>query len=355
MDRALTIALRGWGRVSPNPMVGAVLLKGGSVVSEGFHAVYGGPHAEIAALAACPEPEGTTCVVNLEPCAHHGKTPPCTEALIAAKVRRVVIAMLDPHAEAGGGAKRLEAAGVEVEVGLCAQRAAALNAPFLWNVARPARPFVALKLATSIDGCIADADGKSRWISGQVAREYVQWLRAGFSAIGVGARTSLADDPQLTVRGPLQPRVPPARVLFVRSTPVPATLKMFESTSGARTIVVVPPKWQASVEAHLSGGRVELLVARDLSTALRNLKAGGITSILVEGGGRLGAALLGEDLVDRLYWIQSPKWLGSGIPAFPLRSSLALDTSPTWTPTERRSLGADTLLVVDRQLCLQGS
>jgi diaminohydroxyphosphoribosylaminopyrimidine deaminase / 5-amino-6-(5-phosphoribosylamino)uracil reductase len=229
MDRALDLALRGWGRVAPNPMVGAVLLRDGMIVSEGFHAEYGAPHAEAAALAACTHPEGTTCVVNLEPCGHQGKTPPCADALIAAKVHRVVMAVRDPHGEARGGADRLRAAGIEVEVGLRAQVAAALNASFLWNVARPARPFVALKLATSIDGCIADADGKSRWISGPVAREYVQWLRAGYQAVAVGARTALADDPQLTVRGTVLPRIPPTRILFLRSTPVPPSMKMLRS------------------------------------------------------------------------------------------------------------------------------
>src|SRR5574341_146615 len=193
MDRALALALWGWGRVSPNPLVGAVLVRDGQVIAEGYHAEFGGPHAEAAALAACPDPRGATCVVNLEPCAHHGKTPPCADALVAAGVRRVVTALSDPHAEARGGRGVLERAGVEVKTGIRREAAAALNAAFLWGLARPDRPFVALKMATSLDGFIADAQGRSKWISGPEAQDYVHWLRAGFDAIGVGRRTADAD------------------------------------------------------------------------------------------------------------------------------------------------------------------
>src|SRR5947208_6455427 len=201
MERALDLARRGWGRVAPNPMVGAVILTGDSAVAEGYHAEYGGPHAEVVALEAAGErARGATLVLNLEPCAHHGKTPPCTDAILAAGVARVVAAIPDPDPQARGGAAVLRGRGVSVSIGLLAEAGAALNAPFLFAREQAERPFVALKLATSIDGRIADAAGSSRWVSGEAAREHVHWLRAGFDAIAVGGTTALRDDPQLTVR-----------------------------------------------------------------------------------------------------------------------------------------------------------
>src|SRR6266487_928368 len=162
MRRALELAWRGWGRVSPNPLVGAVVLRGDEAVAEGWHAEYGGPHAELAALhAAGDKARGATLVVTLEPCAHHGKTPPCTDAIRAAGVRRVVAAVRDPDPEARGGIEVLKRAGIETSVGACAEQAAAQNAPFLFTRLQTDRPFVALKLATSIDGRIADAGGRS--------------------------------------------------------------------------------------------------------------------------------------------------------------------------------------------------
>src|SRR5881398_2563783 len=214
MERALDLARRGWGRVAPNPLVGAVVLAGDAVVAAGYHAEFGGPHAEVVALRAAGErARGATLVVNLEPCAHHGKTPPCTEAIIAAGVTRVVAAISDPDPDARGGAAALRAHGVTVSLGLLREAAAALNAPFLFAREQAERPFVALKLATSIDGRIADAAGSSQWVSGEAAREHVHWLRAGFDAIAVGGTTALRDDPQFTVRGPVTPRRPPVRVV----------------------------------------------------------------------------------------------------------------------------------------------
>ena len=210
MARALDLAWRGWGRVQPNPLVGAVVLAAGELVGEGWHPEYGDRHAEALALSAAGErARGATLVVTLEPCAHQGKQPPCTDAILRSGVRRVLAAMPDPNPVAAGGGDRLRAAGVEVEIGPLADAAAAQNAMFLHSISHPNRPFVALKLATTLDGRIADGSGHSRWISGQEAREYVQWLRAGFDAIAVGGRTARLDDPSLTVRGPVRPRVPP--------------------------------------------------------------------------------------------------------------------------------------------------
>ncbi len=315
MERALELARRGWGRVAPNPLVGAVVLQGGAVVGEGYHAEYGGPHAEVVALEAAGErARGATLVVNLEPCAHHGKTPPCVEAIVAAGVARVVAAIRDPDPQARGGAGVLRGRGVDVAFGLLAEAAAALNVRFLFAREQAERPFVALKLATSIDGRIADAQGSSRWVSGEAAREYVHWLRAGFDAIAVGGTTALGDNPELTVRGPVTPRKPPVRVVFDRRA-------MLNETVG-----------------------------------LRMLREAGIQSVLCEGGGALGAKLLADGLVDRFYWVQAPVWLGEGaVAAFPGVPAALLAEARRWVPVERRALGSDTLLVLDRRLCLPES
>ena len=340
MERALALALRGWGRVAPNPLVGAVLLRDGIVVGEGFHAEFGGPHAEVAALAACPEPAGTTCVVNLDPCTHFGKTPPCVDALIVAKVRRVVIALPDPNPVSAGGADALRRAGIAVDLGVAKEAAAALNAPFLWSVRRPERPFVALKIATSADGFMTDGSGRPQWISGPEARDYVHGLRAGFDAIGVGRLTAETDDPQLTVRGPLVPRVPPSRVVFTRSG-VRADLDVIRTAGEVPTIVVTGPGRQPGI------GEAQVIVAEGLKDSLVKLRAKGIRSLLIEGGATLAQALLEDALVDRLYAIRAPSPLGSG-------KGVNLDRAKSWAVTERRTLGGDTLLVMDRELCLQG-
>jgi diaminohydroxyphosphoribosylaminopyrimidine deaminase/5-amino-6-(5-phosphoribosylamino)uracil reductase len=351
MDRALALAATGWGRVAPNPLVGAVLLRHGAVIAEGYHAEFGGAHAEAAALAACGDATGATCVVNLEPCAHQGKTPSCAAALVRAGVRRVVAAIRDPDPVARGGAEVLRAAGVEVEFGLGDRAAAALNAPFLWATARPARPFVALKVATSLDGFLADAEGKSQWISGPEAREYAHWLRAGYDAIAVGHRTAVRDDPQLTVRGPVVPRVPPWRVIFAREQ-VEAGLRVFADRLAERTVVLVNPGAAGRVEREIGSRGVRVIAAANLAAGLEALRSLGARSLLVEGGGRLHTAFLGAGLADRVYWIHAPVWLGTGVAAFGARDPVTLDGAAAWSVVERRALGRDSLLVVDRELCL---
>ena len=351
MDRALSLAMRGWGQVAPNPLVGAVLMRDGHVIGEGFHAAFGEPHAEVQALAACPEATGATCVVNLEPCAHVGKTPSCVDALAAAGVARVVFAVRDPDPQAGGGADRLRAAGVEVEDGVCRQAATALNAPFLWTHVRPGRPFIALKLTSSLDGFVADAQGRSQWLSGTTAREYVHWLRAGFDAIGVGRRTAEIDDPQLTVRGEIEPRVTPRRVVFARDGAVSPQLSLVESASQVPTVVFTSANAASRARRELGGTSVAVQIAESLLDAVQQLREQGVRAMLVEGGGMVATALLEADLVDRLYWIQAPVWLGTGSPAFGPRGLTLLGDAQPWTVTERRDLGPDTLLVVDRELC----
>lgn len=357
MERALDLARRGWGRVAPNPLVGAVVLAGDNVVAEGYHAEYGGPHAEVVALeAAGARARGATLVVNLEPCAHHGKTPPCTDQILAAGVGRVVAAVSDPDPQARGGAGVLRAKGVTVSVGLLAEAAAALNAPFLFAREQEERPFVALKLATSIDGRIADAAGSSRWVSGDAAREYVHWLRAGFDAIAVGGLTALHDNPQLTVRGPLTPRRTPVRVVFDRRAMLNQTADLVKTAPEVPTWVMSSPDAPAASVSLLEQSGVRVFRPSSLADGLRALRAAGIESVLCEGGGALGAKLLVDGLVDRLYWVQAPVWLGeAAVPAFPGMAAAPLAAAPRWTPVERRALGPDTLLVLDRRICLPGS
>jgi diaminohydroxyphosphoribosylaminopyrimidine deaminase/5-amino-6-(5-phosphoribosylamino)uracil reductase len=357
MARAIELAWAGWGRVAPNPMVGAVVLAEGRTVGEGWHAEFGRPHAEVVALdAAGVKARGATLVVTLEPCDHEGKTPPCTRAILAAGVRRVVVALRDPNPAARGGIEALRGAGVEVEVGLLADEAAAQNAVFLCARQRDDRPFVALKLATSIDGRIADAEGNARWVSGEEARSWVHWLRAGFDAIGVGGTTALTDNPQLTARGALTPRRPPVRVVFDRRAMLNAGVELVSSARQIPTWVLASPDAPPANAAILEAAGVRVFRPIDVAEGLSLLRGEGIESLLCEGGGALGAKLLADGLVDRLYWVQTPVWLGEqGVPAFPGIPARPLAQAPRWIPVARRVLGADTLLVLDRRLCLPAS
>jgi diaminohydroxyphosphoribosylaminopyrimidine deaminase/5-amino-6-(5-phosphoribosylamino)uracil reductase len=351
MQRAIELGWRGWGRVHPNPLVGAVVLdSAGAVVGEGWHAEYGGRHAERAALeAAGPRAWGGTLVVSLEPCNHQGKQPPCTEAILAAGIARVAYALDDPNPEAAGGAMTLRAAGLAVDAGCLRDAAAAQNAPFLGRWRWPERPWVALKLATSLDGRLADRFGRSRWISGEPARDFVHWLRAGVDAIGVGGATARLDDPSLTVRGEVIPRTEPLRVVFDRTGNLPTTLELLRTARERPTCVVAGPLLSGERTAALEQAGARLIRAAGLHEGMAALRRMGVASMVVEGGGQLAGALLEEGLVDRFYWIQSPLWLGEGgVPAVAGLPGVELATAERWTVVERRALGADTLLVADR-------
>jgi diaminohydroxyphosphoribosylaminopyrimidine deaminase/5-amino-6-(5-phosphoribosylamino)uracil reductase len=351
MRRALRLAWRGWGRVHPNPLVGAVILRDGSVIGEGWHAEFGGPHAEPLALAQAGErARGATLVVTLEPCRHQGKQPPCTRAVQGAGIARVVMALDDPNPEAGGGGVVLESSGVQVERGLESDAAAAQNAGFLHRFADRARPWVALKLATSTDSRIADAQGRSQWISGPEAREWVHWLRAGFDGIAVGAGTVALDDPSLSVRGSVVPRVPPARIIFDDTLATRSSSRLVETAAEFPTILLTSTGTGQGPSAEALRRRgVEVLAMRDLQDGLRQLRERGIEQLLVEGGGRLGGALLEARCVDRFYHVQSPLWLGQqGRAAFAGIPSPSLPDAERWRVVQRRALGHDTLIVMDR-------
>lgn len=348
MRRALELAERGWGRVAPNPMVGAVVVRDGALLGEGWHREYGQPHAEVEALrAAGPAARGATVFVTLEPCSHHGKTPPCTEALIAAGVRGVVYAAPDPNPTAGGGGDVLRNAGVEVHGGLMAGAARDLDGAFFHLHARDDRPFVALKLAMSLDARIADREGRSGWITGEAARGEVHRLRAGFDAVAVGIGTARADDPRLTVRGPLQPRVPPTRVVFDRGLRLPLDSVLARSAGEVPVLVVAGPDAEPERELRLAERGVRVLRAADLPTGLRALREAGVRSMFVEGGSAIAGALLAGGAVDRLYLFYAPLLLGyDGLPAFGRLAGAPIDEAQRWRRISTRTFGEDTLVTL---------
>ena len=350
MRRAIALAWGGWGRVGKNPLVGAVVVKDGVVVGEGFHAEFGGRHGEVAALeAAGPKARGADLVVSLEPCVHYGKTPPCADAIVAAGIRRVVFGAHDVDPKARGGAGALQRAGVSVAAGVLEEDVQAQNALFFHRFAGTRRPFVALKLAVSLDARIADRTGRSQWVSGPVAREYAHWLRAGFDAIAVGAGTATADDPSLTVRGPVKPSRPPLRVVLDRRGEVSHASRVVTTAREVPTLVVLGTDAPAAARAALEAAGVVVAVADDLAPALDELGRRGIESVLVEGGGVLSGRLLKEELVDRIYLIAAPILLGGdGVPAFAGYPGLGVAAVRRWHTVDRRTLGNDSLLVMDR-------
>lgn len=323
MRRALAAARRASGRSWPNPTVGAALLRGGRVIGVGATRPPGGPHAEIVALDAARRRygaaalRGVTLVVTLEPCSFTGRTPPCTDAIVAAGIGRVLVGVRDPDPRSSGrGLRALRAAGVTVEVGLLAEACAEQHRGFFSRVER-GRPWVALKLAATLDGRIATARGESRWISGPAARARVHALRAACDAIAVGAETARADDPELTARRNGRVVHRPVRVVFDGALALPTASRLVRAPDPGRTWVLAsraaPARRRRALEAR--GVRVLGVPLRgahlDLRRALERLGREGLTSLLVEGGGGLAAALLRAGLVDELHWFAAPAWLGA--------------------------------------------
>lgn len=345
MRRALTLAARGWGQVSPNPLVGAVVVRDGTVVGEGYHHAFGRDHAEVVALAmAGGQARGSTVYVTLEPCTHQGKTPPCTEALLAAGVARVVVAVRDPHAVAAGGVERLRGEGVTVDVGVCEEEARELNAAFLHAVTS-VRPWVTLKLAVSIDGAMADHTRRPGWLTGPEARAEVHRLRAQHDAVGVGMGTVFADDPALTVRDARAPRVPPVRVVFSRAGRLPVTSAL-AATARDVPVLVVAQEIDPAYEATLNEMGVDVVTAASLAEALRVLRSRGMHAIMIEGGARLAGALLFEGLADRLVVFTAPVVLGAGaLNAFLLAPAQRAEAAPRLRVVRRQEFGDDLMTV----------
>jgi len=346
MRRALLLARRGWARTAPNPMVGAVVVRDGVVVGEGWHAEYGGPHAEVMALErAGASARGADLYVTLEPCNHLGKTPPCSEAVIAAGVRRVIVAVADPNPLAGGGIARLRQAGLAVTTGVEAAAAEELNAAFLFAHRHAARPFVTLKLAVSLDGMLAPGDRTRRQLTGPEAMKAVHRLRAGVDAVAVGTGTVWADDPQLTVRAGRRPRVAPTRVVFGTPAHLPLEARLVRSARKVPTWLMTAARTPGP-HAALEDRGVRVLVGDGLPAHLGRLRAEGIGHVLVEGGARLAGAFLTAGLVDRLVIFQAPVLLGAGaLPAFGAVSLGSGLTTDRWRVVERRAFGEDQMTV----------
>lgn len=351
MDRALTLALGGWGQVSPNPLVGAVLVAGGRVIGEGFHSHFGADHAEVVAMReGRGESSGATLYVTLEPCSHHGKTPPCTEAILGAGVNRVVYACSDPDHRAAGGASRLLEAGVEVVGGVRAMESARLNESFIWQRLGQG-PWVSLKLGLSLDGRIAARPGVRTDITGPETAEYVHRMRAAHDAILVGGLTACVDDPLLTVRLARSPRVPPTRVVLDPNLRLPEDGRLVGSVDEAPLLVMCREGASAERREQLEdrGAEVVSLTADRkglaLDAVLRDLADRGLRSVMVEGGGRLASALLAGGHVRKQYLIYAPVVLGpDGVPSMGADGVMEIRD---WSVVRRESLGSDTLLELE--------
>ena len=317
MKRALTLAARARGRTSPNPLVGAVIVRDDEIVGEGYHQRAGDLHAEIHALNHAQESaEDATMYVTLEPCCHWGRTPPCTEALIRAKLSKVFVAMRDPNPRvAGGGIRQLEKAGISVEVGICKAESQELNEVFIKYITTQ-RPFVILKSAVSLDGKIATASGESQWITSEASRLKGHEVRAQVDAILVGVGTVLQDNPSLTTRLPDRKNEDSIRVVVDSRGRTPLGAKVFNPDSNAETLIAVtknaPLKKIDALKA--AGADVLIVEAKKgrvcLETLMRELGRREITSVLIEGGAEINAAALQAGIVDKLMFFFAPKLIG---------------------------------------------
>ncbi|HYB42507.1 MAG TPA: bifunctional diaminohydroxyphosphoribosylaminopyrimidine deaminase/5-amino-6-(5-phosphoribosylamino)uracil reductase RibD, partial [Candidatus Methylomirabilis sp.] len=317
MGHALALAERGRGLCTPNPMVGAVVVAGGRVVGEGFHSRAGGPHGEVEALdRAADRARGATLYVTLEPCNHHGRTPPCADAVRAAGIRRVVAAVADPNPRVhGGGARALQEAGLEVVVGCLAEEARACNRVFFTAMERQ-RAHVTLKCAASLDGKIAAADGSSRWITGEPARREAHRLRSESDGVMVGIGTVLADDPALTVRLEAPWPREPWRIVVDSRARLPLDARVIRAGSPSRVIAAVADEAPADSVARLEASGVSVLACKsregrvDPVDLCSRLFASDVTGVLLEGGGRLNGAFVEAGLVDRVAMFVAPLLLG---------------------------------------------
>ncbi len=303
MDRALKLAYKGWGKTNPNPLVGAVIVKGGLIQGEGYHSQYGGPHAEVEALrAAGKNAENATMYVTLEPCSHHGKTPPCVDNVIESKLEKVVIAMEDPNENVRGkGIKKLKHAGIKVETGIREQEARKLNEVFVKYITEK-RPFVIAKWAMSLDGKIATRTGDSKWITNEKARRDVHHLRARTSCIMVGINTVLEDDPILTCRHPEFSFHDPTRVILDSGLKLPLNSRLAQTAGDVPTILVTNTEaFEAQVEKLdlLKKNGIKIIKAGDLFELFNILGELKYDSVLAEGGAGLHGQLLENRLVDK--------------------------------------------------------
>ena len=329
MSRALELARRGQGHVEPNPMVGCVIVQADEVIGEGWHQQFGGPHAEVHALTAAGErAKGATMFVTLEPCCHQGKTPPCTDAIIAAGIQRVVTAMRDPFPQvAGGGLKRLAAAGIDVELGLSETEAQELNAPYL-KLLSSSHPWIIAKWAMTLDGKIATRGGYSKWISGDAARQTTHQLRSRVDAIIVGRKTAQLDDPQLTARpaGASPARVA-TRIVLDSMASLPSFSQLVRTAPQVPTLIATGPDAPEKELRRLAAAGCEVLPFAPPSRYERliqlfdELGRRRMTNVLVEGGSSLLGSLFDARLIDEVHVFISPKLFGGQKARSPIRGA----------------------------------
>jgi len=350
MKRALLLARKGKGRTSPNPLVGAVLVKRGKVVGEGYHAKAGEAHAEIVALQkAGKKARGSTLYVNLEPCTHYGKTPPCAPAVIHAGVRRVVVGMVDPNPLVKGkGISTLKKAGVDVHCGTLEKECKTLNEAFCKYILRK-EPFVILKAAATLDGRTATRNGESKWISNEASRRLVHRLRSEVDAVVVGVGTVLKDDPLLTAR--IRGGRDPVRIILDSHLRIPEDARVIGLSSSRTLIATTPLAPKKKVERlEKTGARVLFIESRkgrvDLRAFLSRMGEMGMMSLLVEGGSRVNGAFLDEGLVDKLLLFLSPRVMGDplALGIFQGRGVDRLDDSASVKDVRVRRIGEDILV-----------
>jgi diaminohydroxyphosphoribosylaminopyrimidine deaminase/5-amino-6-(5-phosphoribosylamino)uracil reductase len=356
MKSAIELSQAARGSVEPNPMVGCLLVKNDVEIGRGFHEAYGGPHAEIQALSACTQsPAGATAYVSLEPCAHHGKTPPCAEALIQAGVSRVVVACEDPFDQVRGrGIEALRAAGIEVTVGVGESLARSVHQPF-FKLCKTGRPWVIAKWAMSIDGKIATRTGDSQWISCEASRELVHSWRGQLDAIIVGRQTVEADNPMLTPR-PRGPRLP-LRIVIDSLASLPNEAALVQTVDEAPVMVCCGPDVTATNLSRLKSAGVEVLrlvepdANRRLELLLDELGRRRMTNVMVEGGGRLLGGFFETDLIDEVRAFIAPRIIGGAAAPSPVGGSgfERLLDSVRFNHVETTTSGIDTLVIARRE------
>ncbi len=348
----IEIAKKGEGYVSPNPLVGCVIIKDNKIIGAGYHQKFGENHAEINAINSATESlEGSTLYINLEPCSHYGKTPPCVDRIIEEKIKRVVIGTLDVNPLVSGtGARKLKRAGIDVKVGVLEKECIELNKFFFKNVTKKI-PYVTLKAAQTLDGFIADKNEFSKWISSEDSRNFVHYLRSKYDAVLIGSETAKIDDPNLTVR--MVEGRNPYRIVLDSKLKLSPDLKLFKSNLDSKTIIATGIENQQKkkkLEKFRDLG-VEIIFTKknnagrlDLQNLLKKLSKKGIASVLVEGGSKVFSSFLRQDLFDDIYFFISPKILGEGIKTFSEVSFNKIDKSVKLKIEKSQLIGSDVLL-----------
>ena len=348
----IEIAKKGEGSVSPNPLVGCVIIKDNRIIGAGYHQKFGEDHAEINAINSSAESlEGSTLYVNLEPCSHFGKTPPCVDRIIKEKVKRVVIGTLDINPlVSGNGVKALKKAGIEVKVGVLEKECIELN-KFFFKFITNKLPYVTLKAAQTLDGMIADKNNYSEWISSSESRKYVHWLRARYDAVLIGSETARIDNPKLTVR--MVEGRNPYRVVLDSSLKLKSDLNLFKSNSDNKTIVITSEKNKSKLKKinQLEKLGVKFLFVKSdaqgrmqLKSVLKEIAKLQISSILVEGGSKIYSSFLKQKLFDDIFLFVSPKILGNGLKTFSELKSNKLSDAAKLNIRRTQKIGDDLLI-----------